>query len=367
MTSTRTEERNLRLLVLVAYPAIDGPLPKLGPLLVDALREAGAEVDVAYWSRHREHERLYEKVVGRAGDVFRARRLAQLTGYDCLLVTTTHDWSGIVRDTVLLAIMRHSCRLRILHFHGSWSDCLVAPGNLLLKLGTRVLLSLSSAVFVLSREELSEWRAFTHKTPVFVVRNPHLARGRHRDGSHEPRPGGPFRFLYVGRLYKGKGLEELVTAFARVSERLEVRLDIAGRGPLEVPVRTLVSELGLDHSVTLKGYLDGVELDDLYERSDALVLPSYREGFPTVYLEAMDHGLPIVTTSIRGAVDSLRPDVNALLVSPGSIDELAVAMTRLASDPGLCSTMGANNVQKLEEFRPNRVVEDYVAAIRSLM
>jgi len=64
----RADERDfiVRVLMLVPYPAIQGPLPKLVPLLLDQLRALGCDVETECWSRHSDHESLLEKVVGRA-------------------------------------------------------------------------------------------------------------------------------------------------------------------------------------------------------------------------------------------------------------------------------------------------------------
>ena len=56
----------------------------------------------------------------------------------------------------------------------------------------------------------------------------------------------------------------------------------------------------------------GDDLDNAYRSTDVFVLPSYREGFPLVVMEAMGYGLPIVTTPIRGCADHLAPGVHAL-------------------------------------------------------
>lgn len=357
----------VRILLLLAHPGIDGPLPKLGPFLLRGLRDLGCAVDVAYWSRHREHESLLEKIGGRLSDLARVRMMARAAEYDCLLVTTTHDWPAIIRDIPLLLATRRHCQLRILHFHGSLSDELTGPGRWQLKAASRVLVAMASGLFVLSREERREWRRFSPHTPVWLVRNPYERQDGQTSPCHDvDLSREPFKFLYVGRLRADKGLRELVAAFAQVTATLDAELHIAGRGPYASWLAARALELAGNSRIVMHGYLDNLGLNGLYATCDALVLPSYREGFPTVFLEAMDFGLPIVTTAIRGALDSLRPEENALLVPVRSVEPLAEAMLRVARDSGLRARMSVRNRAMIDGFAPDRVASEYVAGIVAL-
>ena len=115
------------------------------------------------------------------------------------------------------------------------------------------------------------------------------------------------------------------------------------------------------------GHVSGPDLARCYEEADALVLPSYREGFPTVLLEAMSAGLPIVTTALRGAVDRLEEGVNALFVPPRRPDLLAEALGRILSDGDLRASMAANNLAKIKEFAPEAVAPQYVAILENVV
>ncbi len=87
-------------------------------------------------------------------------------------------------------------------------------------------------------------------------------------------------------------------------------------------------------------------------------------GFPTVLLEAMSHGLPLVTTPIRGAVDHLIERENALFVPAQSPQELAEAIITLARDERLRRKMGEDNRRKVRDFAPDKVVQDYLRIFR---
>ena len=92
--------------MLVPYPAIQGPLPKLVPLLVDQLRALGCDVQTECWSRHSDHESLLEKVVGRAADLRRIYARLRRARFDVLFVTTAHTRAGLTRDIPLVLVSR---------------------------------------------------------------------------------------------------------------------------------------------------------------------------------------------------------------------------------------------------------------------
>ena len=122
--------------------------------------------------------------------------------------------------------------------------------------------------------------------------------------------------------------------------------------------------MGLGEDVELAGYLDADTLARAYAASDAFVFPTaFVEGFPTVLAEAMAAGLPIVTTAVRGAVDHLRDEINAIFVPAHDPRAIAAAVGRLLTDTALREAMSYANREKVKEFAPANVVEAYVAAI----
>ena len=341
--------QQLRLLVLLAHPGIQGPLPKLGPLLVDGLCENGCQVTTASWSRRREGESAAEKVLGRLQDLWAVWMECRRGHYDALLVSTTHEWRNTLRDVPLLFVTRTHIGTRVLLFHGSFAQELDEPGHVMLKSATRMLMRWASLVLVLSREELQAWKRFSPSTPVQLVRNPFRPVSTLRDAISRTKDcSAPFKYLFVGRLHLDKGVRELVAAYACVSAAVDAELHIAGVGPERARMQKAVDALGLTEQVTFHEYLPLDELYGLYRQCDALVLPSYREGFPTVLFEAMDCRLPIVCSDIRGARDCLIPDRDALLVPPRAVGDLAESMMRVAQESRLA---GNDERALLEEAR----------------
>lgn len=370
----------MRVLVLVPYPGIRGPLPKLVPVLAAALRRLGCSVETEPWSRHSDDESPLDKVVGRAGDLVRIRRHLARRPIDVLFISTAHNWPGLIRDVPLVMFTRGLCPHRVVQFHGSSSERLLAPGGYLFKWLSRLLVSACDAVLVLSEQERVEWRAFYPGGRFEVVANPFVPEMRGAPGRNSPggesEPFGEERahrstgngLLFVGRLMPEKGIFDVLEALALQRGESACHLVVAGDGPVAEDVRRRVAALGLSERVRLCGYLGTVGLARAYAVADIFVLPTYyAEGFPTVILEAMHAGLPIVTTPLRGAADRLKDGVNALFVPPRRPDVLAAALQRLIGDQNLRERMGRDNRGKVEEFAPDRVAPTYLSILLSVV
>ena len=359
--------------MLVPYPGIRGPLPKLVPVLAEALRRLGCVVETEPWSRHSDEERLADKVVGRAGDLLRVCRHLARRRFDVLFVSTAHNWPGLLRDVPLVLLSVPLCPHRVVQFHGSSSERLAAPGGFLFKGLSRVLVSACDVILVLSEQERAEWQAFHPQGRFEVVANPFVPQSpdtsARPDQAGEGRAARPAatRLLFVGRLIPEKGIFDVLEALAMQEGKSQCSLVVAGEGPAAEAVRSRITRLGLGQRVELRGYLGPNQLAEAYGSADVLVLPTYHpEGFPTVILEAMYSGLAVVTTPVRGAADRLVEGVNALFVPPRRPDVLAGALGRLADDPGLREEMGRNNRRKVQEFTPERVAPTYLAILMSV-
>lgn len=362
------ERRGLRLLVLAPNPRISGPFP--GPIariaysLVDALRGAGCAVETELWGRHEANESKAARVAGRARDLARIRRKILAGRPDVVFVNTTHDLRALTRDLLLVYSLPRRVPW-VLLYHGSKPQWLDTPGRRRFTRATRLLVRRARAVLVLSSEEVRQWTAIFPRTRFAMVSNPFSPSPG--SGPHRAEPGPGIRVLFSGRLMPEKGLYDLLEAMALVVGQEECTLLIAGEGAIEGDLRRRVADLGLQDRVEFLGFLDQEELGAVYARADMLVLPSYYgEGFPTVISEAMSHGLPIVTTPIRGAADHLVERENVLFVASHSPREIADAIVMLSADEPLRRRLGENNLGKVSDFAPERAVQAYVTVFEQV-
>lgn len=357
----------MRVAMLAPGASVRGPLPKHTPILVEELRGLGCDVELLPWGRRVEGERLPAKLWGRVLDVIVARRTVTRGGFPLVVVKTAHDWLTLVRDLALLHLLPRD-RVVVLQFHGSQSARLVAPGSRAFKRMTSLLLARADGVLVLSGEELAEWRTFSPRSHVFVVRNPRPVLSQDT-ARKRPAPAGDVKtILSVARLIPGKGAFDLVRALPLVQETVSCRLVLAGEGPERRRLHTLASELGVADWVELPGYVEGADLASLYRNADVFALPTtHNEGFPTVILEAMETGLPIVTTFSRGAADHLVEGTHTLFVPAHHPRELALGLTRILTDRDLGRRLGEANRAKVREFGADRVAKEYLAALDEIV
>lgn len=165
----------------------------------------------------------------------------------------------------------------------------------------------------------------------------------------------PRLILGVGRLVEKKGFVALVQACGLLAARgLDFRCEIIGTGEQQATLARLIADLGLEDRVRLVGARPQNAVLDAYRRAAVFALPCVvgrdgnRDGLPTVLLEAMATGLPVVTTPVTGNPEIVDDGVNGLLVPPEDVPALADALARLLTDGDLRQRLSLAARQKAE-------------------
>jgi len=165
------------------------------------------------------------------------------------------------------------------------------------------------------------------------------------DGEPKPYADGAPKLLCVGRLIPIKGHVVLLRAFAAARKRVpDLRLEIAGRGPLEPALKALALELGIADAVHFLGHVSPIQ--SAIEQSAVVVVPSMGEGFGMVALEAMERARPVIAAEIGGLGELVRDGETGILVPPGEAEPLTEAIVRLAGDLELARRMGEAGRQR---------------------
>ena len=207
-------------------------------------------------------------------------------------------------------------------------------------------------------------------TPVHLAYHGVEVKGRARSSSQDRTP----RVLAVGRLVEKKGHETLLLAAALLRDRgLEFSLRLAGEGPEWSRLQRLVHELRLGDRVVFLGPLSESEVRAEYEQADVFALPCRKlangdqDGLPNVILEAMAHGLPVVSTRLDGIVEAIADGESGLLADQDDPAAFAEHLGRLLEDAEFREQIGeAGRRRVADHFERGtslpRVVEALVEA-----
>lgn len=181
---------------------------------------------------------------------------------------------------------------------------------------------------------------------------------------------GILTFVFVGRIVRDKGLNELVPAFVRLNQQYkDTRLLLVG--PCEEHLDPVLPEtmhmIETCESIESVGRQDDVR--PFYEQSDVLVFPSYREGYPNVVIEAGAMGLPSIVTDINGSREIIENDKNGLIVPPRDEQALYEAMKWVVEHPDARERMVMNArpmvASRYEQGFVRQCLKDYYKKILS--
>lgn len=175
---------------------------------------------------------------------------------------------------------------------------------------------------------------------------------------------------FVGRLARDKGITELCEAWELLRERFSrLRLVVIGDADERDPADPrMVAMLQRDERAFVLGALSHNLVTRLYSVTDLLVLPTYREGFPTVLLEASAMAVPIVATKATGCIDAVVDGETGALVPLRDSTALAEAISRYVEDAVLRATHGAaGRARVLRQYRPEQVWEAIYEEYKRLM
>lgn len=186
----------------------------------------------------------------------------------------------------------------------------------------------------------------------------------------EPEPGLPV-ILSVTRMSKEdryKGIDSVIKSLpAVVSEVGPVEYRVVGHGDDVPRLRALAAGLGVDRYVNFMGRVRDAELREQYRRCSLFVMPSRKEGFGIVFLEAMAYGKPVVGGAHGGTPSVVKGGETGLLVDSFDVSGIARSITTLLSDKELGKEFGRAGRQRLmDEFTFDKFERNFQEVIRSL-
>jgi glycosyltransferase involved in cell wall biosynthesis len=216
----------------------------------------------------------------------------------------------------------------LIHLHGAQFHMFYMNLHVSLQKAVQYMFSRSQQVVVLG----DVWRDFlvmqVGVAPEKIVIL-HNAVPEPRRGSTPDPEAYPVRILFLGRLGERKGVGDLLHALASPLVRdLPWQAEIAGDGDIET-FRTLAAALGLAGQVQFPGWVGQADVSAKLAAADLFVLPSYNENLPIAVLEALAHGVPVISTPVGAIPEVVTNGQEGCLVPPGDRMRLAACLADL--------------------------------------
>ena len=185
-----------------------------------------------------------------------------------------------------------------------------------------------------------------------------------------------FVFVFVGRIVSDKGINELIKAFSELqtadnNELTGIKLLLVGglESDLDPLNPETLAEINQNKDIISVGFQQDVR--PFFAISDALVFPSYREGFPNVVMQAGAMGLPSIVSDINGCNEIIVEGENGLIIPSKNVEKLKEKMLTLAKDKNLYAKLKENSRRMIESRYEQSVVwnallEEYEGLLQSV-
>ena len=185
-----------------------------------------------------------------------------------------------------------------------------------------------------------------------------------------------FVFVFVGRIVSDKGINELIKAFSELqaaenNEPAGIKLLLVGglENDLDPLNPETLAEINQNKDIISVGFQQDVR--SFFAIADALVFPSYREGFPNVVMQAGAMGLPSIVSDINGCNEIIIEGENGLIIPSKNVEKLKEKMLTLAKDKNLYTKLKGNSRRMIENRYEQSVVwnallEEYEGLLQSV-
>ncbi len=306
-------------------------------------------------------ETMAGKILHRAAGYVRFVGLILLRRYQLVHVNPSFNARSFYRDGLFVWLARRMHRPILVTMHG-WDDDFerrVAQSRVR-RWFFRATFGRAQGFIVLGSLFERRLRALgvPEETPVWVdttVTEPATVEATRPAG-----PDGSIRVLFMARVLREKGVLVAIDAVAEARARLPQRrisLVIAGDGPDLEQAAEHVRRMGLD-DVEFTGYVRGVEKQRLLAEADIFLLPTWHgEGLPCAVLEAMAHGLVVITRPVGGIPEVIVDGEHGFLVESTDPTAFAEVLRRVAADDELRARIAAANRRAARRFEKDAVVQ----------
>jgi glycosyltransferase involved in cell wall biosynthesis len=174
-------------------------------------------------------------------------------------------------------------------------------------------------------------------------------------------PNPQVKILFIGRLIPRKGFQRVVRALPRLKElaRVPFKVEVVGTGAAREELDLLAESLNVSDLLQYAGAVPYDRLERAYQYADVFVLTSLSEGMPSVILEAMGCGLPIIASNVGGNNEIVSEGKNGYLIEGDDIELLAQRLALLVNDKKLRETMGTESRELALAYDWQKIMGEY--------
>ncbi len=174
-------------------------------------------------------------------------------------------------------------------------------------------------------------------------------------------PNAKVKILFIGRLIPRKGFQRVVKALPRVREMAKgpFEVEVVGTGEAKGLLDKEAQELGVSDLIRYVGTIPYERLEQAYQYADIFVLTSLSEGMPSVILEAMGCGLPVIASDVGGNNELVKNGTNGFLVKGDNREDLAKKIAGLVNNGGDRARMGQVSRQKALDYDWKNIMREY--------
>jgi glycosyltransferase involved in cell wall biosynthesis len=176
------------------------------------------------------------------------------------------------------------------------------------------------------------------------------------------------KYIFLGLIGERKGIFDLLEVISNHRKLLKDKfiLYIGGNGQVNKLVN-YIEEYRIKDLVVFKGFVSGLEKEELLSMCDIFVLPSYNEGLPISILEAMSYGMPIISTAVGGIPEIIINNENGFLIKPGDKNSLFSSILYFIEKGREIKRMGSKNLERIHDFYPEKVIPELNIIYKKLL
>lgn len=263
------------------------------------------------------------------------------------------------RKSIFLVFCRLLKKKTILHIHASdFYSFFIYQENRWVKKYIAFILKNAIKVVVLCHDWEEKLKLHFKLTNTTVIKNPCQNENIYPKESFQR---DKVSFLFMGFYISSKGILDLLQATAELhqDQSKPLELILCGKGEMEGQIDSFIKIKEMSKSVFNKGWVSGIEKENIFRNADVFVLPSCKEGMPMVILEAFAYGLPVISTYVSGIPEIIQEKENGLLFQPGDVFALIKCMRLLRDNVSLRQKMSNNNLEYVKYFHPSAITREW--------